>query len=49
MHFAWKWKTAEEEEEEDRKDELKDKVERALFLVQQAQQQLNEIQKELNK
>ena len=47
MHFAWKWKTA--EEEEDRKDELKDKVERALFLVQQAQQQLNEIQKELNK
>jgi len=48
MHFAWKWKTA-EEEEEDRKDELKDKVERALFLVQQAQQQLNEIQKELNK
>lgn len=48
MRFAWKWKTI-DQEEEDRLDDLKDRVERVMFFLKQAQEQLNELQQELNK
>lgn len=48
MRFAWKWKTA-DQEEEDRLDDLKDRVERVMFFLKQAQEQLSELQQELNK
>ena len=48
MRFAWKWKTV-DQEEEDRLDDLKDRVERVMFFLKQAQEQLSELQQELNK
>lgn len=48
MRFAWKWKIA-DQEEEDRLDDLKDRVERVMFFLKQAQEQLSELQQELNK
>lgn len=48
MRFAWKWKTT-DQEEEDRLDDLKDRVERVMFFLKQAQEQLSELQQELNK
>jgi hypothetical protein len=47
MRFEWKW--SEKKDQIDKEEDLKELLERIMFHIEQAQKQMNELQKELNK